>query len=1133
MARYTIDFSTNASAVVREIERVNREITNVARNGKKVTINLDTSGLKTQISATFAQLNREIASMQAKLSKLQIGSQPFRKTAAAMGFREGQVERGQMIAQPLRLRGQAQSFEQDSLVRLQKELQAAQIEASQIRPATEPWVRLQGEIARINGELRQADKLAENIQLTRDLGAFSPGSLNQLEAKLTILRNRAREISPDTTEWKNLNKEIVKAEQGIERQTKKPLSRGQRLGAAGGAFLYGGGLGGGVGSAVGGIAGGLLGGVPGAFTGAAIGQAVDTLGQYAAAVAKIVGEVNKARVALAGVTRDQQDYETALAAATDASNKFLLPISDATRQFARLQASVAGAGFQTDTTKKVFDGIAAAIVATGGKTEDLNGALLATAQVFSKGKVSAEELRGQIGERLPGAFTVFASAVGKTPQQLDDALQKGEVTLSDFVLFTEELTKRYGKTAEILATAPENAGARLQVALQDASVRYAGFFQVVGAGFQDSLTGVLNWARQNEDSIKRVVTVFAIGFNTLGGLIGKFTKFLVDSFNGAFAQLLGNLDTVLARIEDAINRAVGAASLTPAQIQKFQEQADKATKAKYGARIDLGGRNGPINTGLILDQNAASQYYNKYFNDLVDTATKSRGAKKYTEEVQKKLFPDFKPSSFGSGLGQNPGGIPGAGGGGAGGKTARERQLRDFQNERIAELKTNEKIAQQRLDQQRQLEIIDETEYAIASASNKRKFELLVIEEALAQKRASIGEFEANVREKQLGVFEQLAENERTLVEEEYKTAVQGAKLQLSRPFKDAIRDENIEIGKQTLLLENLQKGFAELTPEQEANLIIEEKIKDLRTKQQALIQAEIDNLRTVTLERIRGANALQRETELLRLRNQAAVLRAPLGQERLVELQQNPNLTPEQAKAQFALEEQNRRLQVLREGAASLAGTINSTLGDSIVNLATNFGNAQQIGLNFLQTLADGFKQLANTIIQELTRAFVNQAVSKIFGFALSFVPGLGSFSGGAGFGQQTQLPSGVGIGAGNGIIQNPGGQGFGTLGPNFGFRQFAQGGVVTGPTLGLVGEGRFNEAVVPLPDGRRIPVDLGGNTGNNISTNIVVNVNNGQASSQVNGSNGQAFGRELEGAVRSVILKESRPGGIIYSQR
>jgi hypothetical protein len=38
-----------------------------------------------------------------------------------------------------------------------------------------------------------------------------------------------------------------------------------------------------------------------------------------------------------------------------------------------------------------------------------------------------------------------------------------------------------------------------------------------------------------------------------------------------------------------------------------------------------------------------------------------------------------------------------------------------------------------------------------------------------------------------------------------------------------------------------------------------------------------------------------------------------------------------------------------------------------------------------------------------------------------------------------------------------------------------FANGGTVTGPTLGLVGEGKYNEAIVPLPNGRSIPVDLG----------------------------------------------------------
>jgi hypothetical protein len=39
-----------------------------------------------------------------------------------------------------------------------------------------------------------------------------------------------------------------------------------------------------------------------------------------------------------------------------------------------------------------------------------------------------------------------------------------------------------------------------------------------------------------------------------------------------------------------------------------------------------------------------------------------------------------------------------------------------------------------------------------------------------------------------------------------------------------------------------------------------------------------------------------------------------------------------------------------------------------------------------------------------------------------------------------------------------------------------FANGGIVTGPTLSLIGEGKYNEAVVPLPDGRSIPVQLGG---------------------------------------------------------
>jgi hypothetical protein len=46
------------------------------------------------------------------------------------------------------------------------------------------------------------------------------------------------------------------------------------------------------------------------------------------------------------------------------------------------------------------------------------------------------------------------------------------------------------------------------------------------------------------------------------------------------------------------------------------------------------------------------------------------------------------------------------------------------------------------------------------------------------------------------------------------------------------------------------------------------------------------------------------------------------------------------------------------------------------------------------------------------------------------------------------------------------------------FPVRAFANGGMVQGPTLGLVGEGKYNEAIVPLPDGRSIPVQMQGDS-------------------------------------------------------
>ena len=94
-------------------------------------------------------------------------------------------------------------------------------------------------------------------------------------------------------------------------------------------------------------------------------------------------------------------------------------------------------------------------------------------------------------------------------------------------------------------------------------------------------------------------------------------------------------------------------------------------------------------------------------------------------------------------------------------------------------------------------------------------------------------------------------------------------------------------------------------------------------------------------------------------------------------------------------------------------------------------------------------------------------------------------------------------------------------------GQKRFGTGGIATQPTI-MVGEGRYNEAVVPLPDGRTIPVEM---TGSGAGTNnVVINVDaGGNASSTGDAGQSQALGMAIQAAVMETIQREKRPGGVL----
>jgi tape measure domain-containing protein len=275
-------------------------------------------------------------------------------------------------------------------------------------------------------------------------------------------------------------------------------------------------------AAIGAVAGGIAGGVPGAVLGSTIGASVSQLRQALGATAAYEAEIKKLEIALKGVTTNQIEYNDALKFIQTSTDNYAVTQDILTRQFTKLQASVQGSGGSLQDTKIVFDGIVSAVRATGGSLQDVDSALTATAQVFSKGKVSAEELRQQIGERLPGAFTLFAKSMGKTPQELDKALEGGKVSLQDFMVFAKELFDRYGENAKIIADSPAAAGDRLQIALSNLSKSIGVLLQPIGAAFQDTFTSIA-------EDITRATNALANFFGISGEALLRKNTLLIQA----------------------------------------------------------------------------------------------------------------------------------------------------------------------------------------------------------------------------------------------------------------------------------------------------------------------------------------------------------------------------------------------------------------------------------------------------------------------------------------------------------------------------------------------------------------------------------------------------------------------------
>ena len=333
---------------------------------------------------------------------------------------------------------------------------------------------------------------------TREQGIKRVTAELQKQQKYLQVLNKVQEditkrVVATSKAYQQVTKEINNAAKAQERASARAKSRGQ----FGQGAMAGGGLA--LASAAGSIpilGSAVTGGVAASFMsgatastiagGAAAGAVVGLGAAFVGATKEVTAFNNELQLmqrSLAFTVNTTDELDTALGAVERASQDFIVPIGEATQQFTKLNAAARSSGFSVEQVETVYRGLAAANLALGGNAERLNGILLATQQVFSKGKVQAEELRGQIGERLPGAFAEFAKATGRTTQELDKALNDGEVSLKDFVTFAERMLEKYEEKAKVIADAPQNAGERLKLAMDNLKKAMGPILQSIGNSF--------------------------------------------------------------------------------------------------------------------------------------------------------------------------------------------------------------------------------------------------------------------------------------------------------------------------------------------------------------------------------------------------------------------------------------------------------------------------------------------------------------------------------------------------------------------------------------------------------------------------------------------------------------------------
>lgn len=236
------------------------------------------------------------------------------------------------------------------------------------------------------------------------------------------------------------------------------------------------------------------------------------------------------------------------------------------KEFVKFSAAMTSAQVPLGQSNALFAAITRAAGTLGLSADETAGALNALGQMASKGTVSMEELRQQLGDRLPGAFGLVAKGLGITEVQLVKLVETGNLAARD--LFPALTTALGSMQGEVYGLAP--AFERLKGALTEVA-------QGMGdAGMSSALTQALKL-------LGGAVVAVAMGLSALWEGLYLSGKAL-EAWGKQISGTKGAWDAFGAEVDKTTERLAGQGRA----FQALMASADASTQSQTTTAAAMG-----------------------------------------------------------------------------------------------------------------------------------------------------------------------------------------------------------------------------------------------------------------------------------------------------------------------------------------------------------------------------------------------------------------------------------------------------------------------------------------------------------------------------------------------------------------